>query len=328
MAESGRAEAGHSHSLGTCATLDELSTTTSSKAPELTYTKCYTQNSCWLVITPKQAVIFPDIDPVQSPRLCLTCNGTASVTYLFQVLFKTIESGVCDSDRLDALCQQMLPSSPYVVCPGIPSYPDDIRFKTEHLHEWGQPFSRLDSDLCALWHIPNNARQLPTSSLYNACKQCKQLWHDIQQLAKRSSVVSPGQKLARTSVSSSYPLKYLSPASANKRVSKISKAKKNLQARVESLKPFDCELDNKQHSELLRLVTAINGNSRAIEQLCTEGDKVVGCENNLLREAWRQDVTERIQFEQDQSLAVTGDRGNRWSQITLRMGICCTHLLK
>ena len=112
MEEFGQEEAGYSHSLETCVTLDEMSTTILRKAPELTCTKSYTQSSCWLVITHKEGPILQNIGPVQSPRLFLSCSGTASVTYLFQVLFKTIESGVCDSDRLDALCQQLLSSSP------------------------------------------------------------------------------------------------------------------------------------------------------------------------------------------------------------------------
>ena len=96
--------------------------------------------------------------------------------------------------------------------------------------------------------------------------------------------------------------------------------KKNLQAKVDALKAYDCDLNEKQHSELLRAITAINRDSRAIEQLCSEADKVLGDNNNLLRAAWQQDVTERLQFEKDQSTSVTGNRGNRWNQITLRMG--------
>jgi hypothetical protein len=80
-------------------------------------------------------------------------------------------------------------------------------------------------------------------------------------------------------------------------------------------------LNDKQHSELLRAVTAISKDSCAIEKLCSEAVEVLGGENNLLREAWRQDVREHIQFEKDQSTAVTGSRGNRWSQITLRMAL-------
>ena len=79
-------------------------------------------------------------------------------------------------------------------------------------------------------------------------------------------------------------MQYLSHASAQKRVSRLSKERKNLQAKVDALKPYECDLNNKQHSELLRVVTTISKDSQAVEQLCSEADKVLGGENNLQRE--------------------------------------------
>ena len=102
-------------------------------------------------------------------------------------------------------------------------------------------------------------------------------------------------------------------------MSKISRERKNLQAKLDALKPYDIDMDEKQSSELLRVVTAISKNANAVEQLCVEADKVLGSENNVLREVWQQDVTDRIRFEADQSAALTGNLGNRWSQITVRI---------
>ena len=70
----------------------------------------------------------------------------------------------------------------------------------------------------------------------NACKQCKQLYHDIQQLLRRSEELSPTKKLTRTSISSHYPLKYLSLSSMKKRVSRLSKVKKTCRLRLMLLK--------------------------------------------------------------------------------------------
>ena len=75
-----------------------------------------------------------------------------------------------------------------------------------------------------------------------------------------------GKKLARLDVSSNYPMQYLSPVCAQKQVSRLSKERKNLDA----LKPYECDLNDKQHSELLRVVTAISKDSCAVEQLCSE----------------------------------------------------------
>lgn len=212
----------HSHALS-CETLNELYSGICSKFPEITCSKFYSPRKRWLVLFHPQRSIHRGVGPLQNPRLCLACDGT-SATYQFQVFFKTDESSLCDPKRLNVLSQQLLPSSEYVICPGIPDYPQEIRFKMTHLHEWGQPFGRLDADACALWHIPDNARQHPTSPLYNACKQCKQLHHDIQQLLKKTADVTTDEKLARVDISSNYPLKYLSPASAKKRVSERRKS--------------------------------------------------------------------------------------------------------
>ena len=101
---------------------------------------------------------------------------------------------------------------------GISEYLSEIHLKTKHLHEWGQPFNRLDSDSCKLWHIPNNT-QLTSSPLYNVCRPCKQLHHDIQQLAKRATDTFDAKKQARTSTSN-YGLKYLSPTSQKQRITR------------------------------------------------------------------------------------------------------------
>lgn len=65
---------------------------------------------------------------------------------------------------------------------------------------------------------------------------------------------------------------------------------------------FNCDFKDKQHAELLQLVRSIHNNgSRIVEELCNQGDQILGQEQNLLRETWRQDVIERLEYEKDQS---------------------------
>lgn len=253
----------------------------------------------WLRIECKGRVSEMNSGPFNNPFITLCCNGS-SVTFKFCVFFQPVTSGLVDTGCFLSLLKQLLPDSGYEICPGICSYPPDIRFKTKHLHEWGEPFNRLDSGSCLLWHIPNNNRQLPTNSMYNACKPCKQLHHDINQLAKRSATVSDAQKQARTMPSSNYGLKYLSPESTKCRVSRIIEEKKCLKVKVQSLEPYNCDLSDKQHIEMLKLVKELNKNSNAVRELCECGDKILGSENNLLRVAWQQDVIERLEYEKDQ----------------------------
>ena len=56
----------------------------------------------------------------------------------------------------------------------------------------------------------------------------------------------------------------------------------------------------KQHAEIVQLVTTVN-HSEAVWQLIVEGDRVLGEDHNALRQAWEQDVTERLEYEQDQN---------------------------
>jgi len=88
------------------------------------------------------------------------------------------------------------------------------------------------------------------------------------------------------------------------RIAKISQERKNLATKVKALTKFDCDLREKQHAELLALVSDIESkSSESIQELIREGDRILGKDNNLLRDAWRQDVIERLQYEKDQSKA-------------------------
>ena len=254
----------------------------------------------WLMVHSSKRVLETVAGPVHTPHLNICCDGT-KVVYNMQVLYHTVSSGPIDADILSFLLSQLVPSSEYAVCPGIGAYPPEVRFKTKHLRDWGQPFFRLDADTCPLWHIPSNACQLPTSSLYNACKHCKTLQHDIQVLARRVSSTADETKALRTAVSSNYGMKFLSPASQKRRISRNVQERKQLMMKMTANTVFDCELNDKQHAEMLQVVRELNRNARAIDDLCAEGDRLLGSTDNLLRAAWHQDVIERLEFERDQA---------------------------
>lgn len=238
--------------------------------------------------------------------------------------------------------KQLLPSSGYVVCPGIKEYPDQIRFDTKNLRQWGPPFNRKFSANCYQWHVPNNAQQLPGSIAFDCCKPCKQLLHDINQLALRANTTTQTQRMSRTLPSSKYPLSKLSPASQKIRVTKVIVDRQNVVQKLNKLRPFDYEVNDKQHAELLQLTSAVHTiGSKVINELVEEGSRVLG-EDNVLKDSWHQDVVERLDYERDQqrsgkeqflsyynnsllwvinfSHAVTKNRGNRWNQVTIRMG--------
>ena len=175
-----------------------------------------------------------------------------------------------------------------------------MRFKTKHLVEWGPPFHRKFSDLCSVWHIPCHVKQNKESNTFQCCKACKKLQHDIDCLVKRANTTAESQKVARTLPSSKYPVSKLSPDSLRMRVKKASVERQNLISKINRLNRFDCDVSDKQHAELLKLVKSVNDKgSRVIQELINEGEHQLG-ENNLLKESWKQDVVERLSFEEDQ----------------------------
>ena len=241
-----------------------------------------------------------DFGPLANPRLCVFADGSV-VQYKWQVLFLTVAGGDYSFNIVKPYLEQLGPLSGYKLCPGIGEYPEEIRFKTKKLREWGLPFKRIDAQSCVLWHIPNNVHHPTGDKLRDTCQPCRRLSHDIRQLVERVHSVSECQKLDRSSIHSNYPLKFLSPKSRDKRVARVTKERKSLAAKLSAVAHFEYDVSDKQHEELLELVRSVSENgNKAIEELCTRGDQLLGQECNPLKEVWQQDVTERLQYEKDQ----------------------------
>ncbi len=157
----------------------------------------------------------PEFGPLANPR--------GSLSYKWQVLFNTVARGEYTFETIQPYLDQLAPLSGYKLCPGISEYPQEIRFKTKNLREWGLPFNRLDSQACLLWHIPSNVRHPLGDPLRDVCTVCRRLTKDICQLLQRSWSTTEGQKLSRVSVGSNYPLAFLSPTSKGKWMSRVTK---------------------------------------------------------------------------------------------------------
>ena len=95
--------------------------------------------------------------PLQNPRLCIVHEAQSSHFY-WQIYYSTIQDGLyCSPSDVEMYLEQLVPSSGCVIFPGIRSYPDQIRFTTKNLQQWGPPFNQMFSANCAQWHLPNNA---------------------------------------------------------------------------------------------------------------------------------------------------------------------------
>ena len=238
--------------------------------------------------------------PLQNPRLCIVHEAQSSHFYL-QIYYSTIQDGVYSSPSdVEMYLEQLLPSSGYVICPGIRSYPDQIRFATKNLRQWGPPFNWMFSAACAQWHIPNNVQQSQESLGFDCCKSCKQLLHDINQLVQRATTTTDTQRVIRTLPSSNYPLSKLSSASQKTWIGNIMIDRKNLTRKLNRLQPFDCDVSDEQHAEPLDFVSSVYKNgSKVIKELIEEDNWILG-DKNVLKDPWHQDIVERLDYERDQ----------------------------
>ena len=82
----------------------------------------------------------------------------------------TISSGAYSLAKIAQFLNELLLSSGFILCPGIPAYPDILRFKTKNLIESGPLFNRKYSTACLLWHAPVNFQLSSTHALFNTVK--------------------------------------------------------------------------------------------------------------------------------------------------------------
>ncbi len=181
-------------------------------------------------VKPFRLFVHESMGPLQNPRLCVAFeDGVSDARFLWQVFYNTISEGVYRSPKdIELYLEQLLPLSGFVLCPGIKEYPEEIRFQTKNLCQWGMPFNRKFSATCYQWHVPCNYKQPHSSTAYDCWKPCKQLLHDINQLASRATTTTVGRKRARTFPSLNYHISSLSPASQKVRAKKTIDERKNM----------------------------------------------------------------------------------------------------
>lgn len=265
-------------------------------------------NSSYLIVTRDDRYFITSAGPIQTPRLCVKCDAQ-NITFSFQVFYKSIDVGPYDHEMAMSFLSQLHPHSSYVVCPGLRDYPNAIEFKTKNVRLWGEPFGRIDSQACRLWHVPNNSRQPPTSPLYNCCPSCKQLNHDIQQLLKRALNTTSRQREARKNSFSNYPLKYLSPADRSERITRKSRKQIYLKTKLKKIAPAASSVAVKveeENGEMLLEETnqdsncseLLSGVNQEEEEDWQDDDDADDDDERLMAEHYNIDVVERTEFEQ------------------------------
>ena len=181
-------------------------------------------------------------------------------TYDVQVLFVSIQSGTVDSiSEFFAVCDIISKRSGYKICPGLQKkmyfdkYYAIIRYHIKRVQLWDKPFDRIDSDNCLLWHqLAKNVSTKQKSMFAVLCKSCKRLLTLLEHQKGRSDV-SPARRIARQQPSSSFKLKYLSPASVTKRKKATQIERSTDKAKLAKLTNTELLLDDTSGDELQKV---------------------------------------------------------------------------
>ena len=136
-------------------------------------------------------------------------------------------------------------------------YHSIICYHIKGVRRWEKPFSRIDSDSCLLWHqLANNASKEDELSFAVMCKNCKRIQYNLD-IQKRRSTVSPSRRIARQQPTSSFKLKYLSPANAAQRKKATQKERSADKAKLARCAELEVMLDDEQSDELTNIVNRI-----------------------------------------------------------------------
>lgn len=226
-----------------------------------------------------------------------------------QVLFKVIEEERVENvDKIKGLCEKLVDSN-MTVCPGISveeyeSY-KVIRYDQKNVHITNDPFTRIASVKCLMWFpVPRNTSKQKRIASEIVCTECATLKHDLRRAAKRLSSATPATKVQHQQAESTYPMKYLSPASLKTRKMNI-KCQRIKERMIKKYVPDEVILDDLQHQEMCQIQSSIEESAvDELESLFTEGEQGPNV-GSILRQVWESDKRSQhaasvMSFQEDQ----------------------------
>lgn len=227
--------------------------------------------------------------------------------YYLQVLLSSTETGQlgCTEDFIQ-LCKRMVEGE-YKFCPGIdPEIYDKefyakIKYHSKNVLCSKIPFNRVASIKCPLYHkLAKNASLVEKAAAEVQCAACKRLVHDLRQLVAKKVAISPRRKASWVQPSSHFKMKYLSPASLQKRKQLIKQERARDKRIVEQYNRTRLTLDDEQHDEVCGIINSIeNTHKDELEKVLGEADKEGAGES--IREMWKIDSQKaKKHFQDDQ----------------------------
>lgn len=184
------------------------------------------------------------------------------INYL-QVLSKTVEDGEISTVEDFKVACEKLSHTRMKFCPGFSSeeyaqYKQVIGYDVKRVRITDHPVRRIASKDCLLWYLMplyGSSKEKQQSSAV-LCKKCVSLRGNLQAGVRRLSNVTPEMKVKREQANSSFPMKYLSPESLQRRKMNIKMAQKKEKRRIKKYLP-KTTLAEKQRNEMCLLNSTI-----------------------------------------------------------------------
>ena len=161
----------------------------------------YNEQSC-LVLHHKQLYPHPP-NPTSRCKIYITINGH----YMVHILLREVESGSILYSPLEYVQKLITKYSPFSnafkFCPGFAAnkyheYQEIIRFDIKGVCKMTNPFSRIDSKTCEMWHeLPKNTSMTKREAEELLCRQSIRLKCNLERQVRRTNEESPSKKLKR-----------------------------------------------------------------------------------------------------------------------------------
>ena len=231
------------------------------------------------------------ISTIRVPPILI--HVSANGDYVVKVLFRDVLKGTLKHDR--DLVNLFRVSTENVICPGL------SMAAKEHStlkRSWGFPFDRIDTKNCCMLHKPQNRKQMPGSDLYNVCRSCKKLHHELKALSKKRELNAAG----RISKSSKCNLRFLSPKSQKRRWRAVTSGVRRLEREVKRLnKQLQVPLSPHFSNQMREITGTISSKFQEdlhdiFEEAETQG------KGKIIRSIWMRDVEDRQAFWKDQNV--------------------------
>ena len=263
--------------------------------PDLAFKKTLCDTGKALDVTQRFLYHFPGANYLSVARVIFFHQSHLLLNYEIQVLFTSISSGrVQTFNEFSAGCFTISKNSQYKFCPDfdkknyLEQYHAIIRYHIKGVRICGEPFSRIDSEKCLMWHQLAKNACVEEKMLFGVlCRECKCLQHHLEHQKCRSQV-SPPRRIASQQPSSSFNFKYLSPASTIKRKKDTQMERSADKAKLAKCDDLEVTLDDEQSDELSSIMSNIEETSAdELDKIFKEAD---GCSaGDSIRAVWELD---------------------------------------